>query len=51
MGKLHPGIVISKIKACLKAAKTTKDEPKKERITTKVEEALKELKKLDEDKS
>ncbi|MCB9291568.1 MAG: hypothetical protein H6559_00315 [Lewinellaceae bacterium] len=51
MGKLHPGEVISKIKACLKAAKTTKDGPKKEKITTKVEEALEELKKLEKDNS
>ena len=51
MGKLDPGTVIKKMKVCLKVAKTTKDNPKRERITSKVKEALQELKKLEPDSS
>ena len=51
MGKLDPGTVIKKMKVCLKVAKTTKDKPKKKRITSKVKEALQELLKIEPDSS
>ena len=51
MGKLDLGTVISKMKACLKVAKTTKDQSKGKKITSKVKEALQELQKLEQDSS
>ena len=51
MGKLDLGTVISKMKACLKVAKTTKDQSKVKKITSKVKEALQELLKIEPDSS